>query len=280
MPVSAPADKRFRRAHVSPRRRRGLDRAPWMKIAAVVAGVALLAGLAAWAATKVAASDTLKVATITVEGTHRMPEGVVQTAMAELIGESVFSVDLEQWRDELRKIRWVADASVRRVLPSTLAVTIVERQPIAIGRVGDTLTVIDRRGVILDQYGPNYKDLDLPIVDGLAYADEAQVGALEQTRASLAVRLLNELQRTPDLSARVSQVDVSDARDAVVLVRGDATLLHLGDREFGERLQAYVDLAPRLKEEKQAPEAVDLRFGKRVYARYGAGRTKGTGGEE
>ena len=86
--------------------------------------------------------------------------------------------------------------------------------------------------------------------------------------------------RTPDLSAQVSQVDVSDARDAVVLVRGDATLLHLGDREFRERLQAYVDLAPRLKEEKQAPEAVDLRFGKRVYARYGAGRTKGTGGEE
>ena len=30
--------------------------------------------------------------------------------------------------------------------------------------------LVDERGVIIDQYGPQYADLDLPIVDGLSAA--------------------------------------------------------------------------------------------------------------
>lgn len=284
MAVAAPADKRFRRSHVSPRRRRVFDRGSWASVGAVVGGIVVTLGLAVTGVRALLASETLTIADVTIEGTARMPEGLVREELADLIGRGMFSVDLDEWRDRVRGLSWVADASMRRVMPGTIAVTVTERQPMAIGRIGDTLNVIDRRGVIIDAFGPNYRDLDLPIIDGLAYADEQDVGTLEQSRALLAVRLLSELQRTPELAARVSQVDVSDARNAVVVMKGDTTLLQLGDAGFAERLQSYLDLVPTLREDVPNVDTVDLRYGARIFVRPGrqtrAAREKGMGGEE
>lgn len=283
MPVAAPADRRFRRAQISPKRKRRYDRRTVLRAAALgVAGLAV-AATAVFGARAVLASNALDVREIRVEGTVRMPEGLVHEALADLVGQGMFRVDLDEWRDRVLALSWVADASMRRVMPGTVAVTVTERQPMAIGRVGDTLNVIDRRGVIIDAYGPNYRDLDLPIVDGLAYADERDVGRLEQSRALLAVRLLSDLQRTPDLASRVSQVDVADPRNAVVLLKGDTTLLMVGDARFGERLQAYLDLAPRLREDVPEADSVDLRYGARIFVKPARQsrltRAKGTGGQ-
>ena len=51
---------------------------------------------------------------------------------------------------------------------TTVAVAVSERQPMGIGRVADQLYLIDDRGGIIDEFGPNYAEFDLPIIDGLA----------------------------------------------------------------------------------------------------------------
>jgi cell division septal protein FtsQ len=65
----------------------------------------------------------------------------------------------------------------------------------------------------------------------------------------------------------VSQIDVSDATDAVVLLSGDPTLLHLGDQRFVERLDRYMELAQALRNAVPEIDYVDLRYDKRVYVR-------------
>ena len=69
----------------------------------------------------------------------------------------------------------------RRVLPSTIELSLTERAPMAIGRLGDQLFLVDAGGVIIDEYGPQYAQYDLPIVDGLVTAPSA--GAPEIGRA-------------------------------------------------------------------------------------------------
>jgi cell division septal protein FtsQ len=71
----------------------------------------------------------------------------------------------------------------------------------------------------------------------------------------------------PDLLAEISQVDVSDPRDAVAILDNDPARLHLGDRDFVERLQSYVDLKPALQTRVPAMDYVDLRFDTRVFVR-------------
>ncbi|MFL6279453.1 MAG: cell division protein FtsQ/DivIB, partial [Vicinamibacterales bacterium] len=82
-----------------------------------------------------------------------------------------------------------------------------------------------------------------------------------------AARVLDGIAPRADLARSISQIDVTDLHDAIVLIDGDTALLHLGDDRFLERLQSYVDVAPALRERLQDIDYVDLRFKDRLYVR-------------
>ena len=270
MPVAAPADKRFRRAHVSPKGRRSWRPSWWTLARLVIAFALVFFGM--YRGVELALSaEALTVTRITVRGNERLSRGEVLALLEGLRGASMVTADLEQWRRKLLASPWVSDAALRRELPGTLAVLVSERQPMAIGRIRDVLYLIDQEGMIIDEFGPNYAEFDLPIVDGLA---SRRTGAtlVDDSRAALAARLLGDLQRRPDLAARLSQIDVSDIRDAVVVLKDDTALVHIGDERFAERVQSYVDLVPALRERVPEIDYVDLRFGERVYVRPSRGR--------
>lgn len=270
MPVAAPADKRFRRAQVSPKGRRSWRPSWWTLGRLVVVGAVVAFGM--YRAVDLALSaEALTVTRITVRGNERLSRGEVLALLEGLRGESMVTADLEQWRQKLLSSPWVADAALRRELPGTLAVLVSERQPMAIGRIRDVLYLIDHQGTIIDEFGPNYAEFDLPIVDGLASRRPGST-LVDDSRAALAARLLSELQRRPDLAARLSQIDVSDVHDAVVVLKDDTALVHIGDERFIERVQSYVDLVPALRARIPEIDYVDLRFDERVYVRPSRGR--------
>jgi cell division septal protein FtsQ len=271
MRVSAPADKRFRRAHVHPARKRS-RLPPWRKLVpALVIGT--FAGYVLYqAAGLLLAADAFMVTRITVEGTERMSRGEVLALLHGLRGRNMVTADLEAWRRKLLVSPWVADAVMRRVFPGTVAVVVAEREPLAIGRVGGGLYLIDRRGTIIDEFGPAYAEFDLPIVDGLSAAAGDGGTLVDETRALLAARLLADVQPHRELAERISQIDVSDPRDAVVILKDDTALIRVGDDRFAERVQSYLDLSERLRESVPRIDYVDLRYGERVYVKpVGAG---------
>jgi cell division septal protein FtsQ len=268
MPVTAPADKRFRRAHLKPARKRaGLTSRRWRAaIAFSIVGLSLYAGHRAVAV--VAGLEIFHVDQIHVRGNHRLSNGEVLAMLEGLRGRSVLAVDLAEWRRALLNSPWVADASLRRTLPSTVDVVILERAPLGIGRIDGSLYLVDEHGTAIDEYGPSYADLDLPIIDGLSGVPASAPGEERSDvyRALLARRLLDAL-RVRNMAGQISQIDVSDSRNAVVLLHGDPTLIRLGNERFVERLLSYHELAPALREQVPAIDYVDLRFDERVYVR-------------
>src|SRR5262249_33654122 len=150
-----------------------------------------------------------------------------------------------------------------RTLPSTVDVTVQEPVPMAIGRISGLLYLLDEGGAVIDAYGPNYADIDPPIIDGLSSSGRAKA---DGSRALLVRELLDAL-RGPDLAGRISQIDVSDSRDAVVTLDGDPVSIRVGNQRFAERLQSYVELAPALREQVSDIDYVDMRFDERVYVR-------------
>jgi cell division protein FtsQ len=272
--VSAPADKRFRRAHVRPARKRGTTfRHTWLATRiAVVVGLMAYGG---WRGTSlVMAAPALQVSRITVRGNERLATGEVLALVAGLQQRNILTVRLDHWRDRVMSSSWVDDATLRRTLPSTVEITVRERRPIGIGRVANGLYLVDPRGVIVDEYGPNYADLDLPVIDGLASVPRGGSSAVDEAKAFLATRLIMALEKRPDLAAKVSQIDVSDAHDAVVILEGETAMLRLGDQDFVERLQEYLDLSAALRERIAEIDYVDLRFDDRLYVRPVAARRK------
>jgi cell division protein FtsQ len=269
-PVAAPADKRFRRSRVSPARKQRW-RPSWWTIARLAAAV-IVVGFALYQTIGfLLASEALTVTRISVQGNQRMSRGEVLGLLDGLSGSSIVMADLEDWRQKLLTSPWVANASIRRMFPGTLNVVIEERRPVGIGRIRGELYLIDRTGTVIDEFGPNYADLDLPIIDGLT-AGGGESGSVDGARAALAGRLMSELARRPELAGKVSQIDVTDVHNAAVILKGDTALLRVGDERFAERLQSYLDLMPALREQMPDVDSVDLRFDERVYV-----RPRGTG---
>jgi len=267
MPVSAPSDRRFRRAHVTPPRRRRFFGLSWRKAGRATVLLALLLYAGYRATRAVLNAEALTITRITVSGNSKLSKGEVVALLDGIRGTNMLTVNIESWRQKLLASPWVADAAIRRVLPGTVNVVISERQPMGIGRVNDDLYLIDVHGGIIDQFGPNYADFDLPIIDGLAGAPRDNGALIDEARAALAARVLSALQARPALAKRVSEIDVSDVRDAVLILKGDTAMVRVGAEQFAERLQSYLDLVPALRERVARIDYVDLRFDERVYVR-------------
>jgi cell division protein FtsQ len=263
MRVTAPADKRFKRAHLKPARKRARWRLSNWRFVLWAAGVAIGGFAAERTYRSVVGLEVFQVRHIVIHGNHRLSNGELLALVGELRGQSIFTIDLEDWRRAVLESPWVADARLRLTLPSTVDIAVQERAPIGIGRLNGLLYLIDERGTVIDEYGPNYSDLDLPIIDGLS---SPRAGSPDAMRAALVRHLMDSL-RSRNLAARISQIDVSDARNAVVLLDGDPTSIRLGNEKFVERLESYFDLAPALREQVPNIDYVDLRFDERVYVR-------------
>jgi cell division protein FtsQ len=214
-----------------------------------------------------AAAHVLRVDRIVVRGNERLSKGEVLAVLNGLRGESLVWTDLDRWRKRLMASPWVRDAALRRSLPSTVEVVVSERQPIGIGRVNGDMYLIDERGAVIDQYGPQYADLDLPIVDGLSASPDSGGSMTDEARADLAARVIGAVKTQPQIARRLSQVDVTDLHNASVILSGDRAVIQLGEEQFLARLQAYLELAPALRERVADIDYVDLRFDDRIYVR-------------
>jgi cell division protein FtsQ len=267
-PVTTVAsDKRFRRAQVKPARKRGKAYVFVKRVAQLAAfGAAIVYGVGR-APAFVARTRMLRVDRIVVHGTQRLSAGDVLAILTGLQGESVLLTNLDSWRRRLLASPWVRDAVLRRSLPSTVEVVIAERQPIGIARINGDMYLVDDRGVIIDQYGPQYAQFDLPVIDGLATSPGESGTMTDAARADLAARVVASIAVRPAIARRLSQIDVTDAHNASVILTGDSAVIGLGDDNFLARLESYIQLASALREQVTDVEYVDLRFEDRVYVR-------------
>lgn len=267
------ADKRFRRPDVRPGRSRRFNKRIFQLLGAALVVVALVA-CGALLSAKVVGARLLAVDNVTVRGNRRLSITEINTVLESVRGQSLLLVDLQQFRAQLLDSPWVASVTVRRVLPSTLEVRIVEREPVAIARLSQQLYLVDDTGVIIDDYGPQHSELDLPIVDGMGTRDPKDGNGIDPVRAQLVARFLGALSARQELLRSVSQVDVSRDANVAVLLDADSALLYLGDDHFVDRLRTYLEIRPTLAERMNDVDYVDLRFGRRVFFKNRSDRTQ------
>lgn len=275
MRVKAPAEKNFRRSKTRPGSRKNTSGAlrfvSW-RLARYALALIVVAYAGYRATTLVLHASALQVRRIAVHGNLRISSGEVRAIVDGLRGSSILTADLVSYRRRLMESPWIADVALRRVLPSTVEIYVSERRPMGLCRLGTALYLIDAGGTLIDEFGPQYAEFDLPIIDGLVAVPSKGQPTIDEGRAALAARVIDALAQRKDIAARISQIDVRDVHDAVVILQDDGALLHLGDDKFLERLQSYVDLAPALRDQVRDIDYVDLRFGDRLYVRPAEGK--------
>ena len=261
MVVQTRTDRRFHRAHVKPSRRRRTSAtvfrlALWIVL---ISGVALTSFLLP---SMFRSTGFFRVDSITVRGHTHVSQGEILALLGPLRGQNILTADLDIYRQHLMASGWVQTVTLRRILPSTIEVAVEERSPVGLARLGDRLYLIDSGGAVIAEHGAPLTDHNLPIIDGLLLGSGRGV---DETRAQLAARLISSIHPYQELLSQVSQVDVSDPHNAVVLLNDSPTLIYLGEDKFAERLQEYLDLLPALRSHVIDIDYIDFRFDRRLF---------------
>jgi cell division protein FtsQ len=203
---------------------------------------------------------------IQAAGLNEVSRSDLLPVFGEDIGRNIFFVPLSQRRKQLEKIPWVERATVMRLLPDQLRVTVVERQPVAFVRHGQQIGLVDADGVLLSMPAAmmTKHHYSFPVVTGIDAGDP-----LASRRARMAVygRLIAELESNGQhLSEQISEIDLTDPEDARVLMpeQGADILAHFGDDQFLARYQRYKAHIAEWRQQYPKLAAVDLRYEQQV----------------
>ncbi|WP_025040813.1 cell division protein FtsQ/DivIB [Nitrosospira briensis] len=170
--------------------------------------------------------------------TREQVDGVVRSAVAG----NFFTVDLEATRKAFVKLPWVRTASVRRIWPQGLEVTLEEHMALARWNGG---ALVNLQGEIFNAAS----DEPLPEFEG------PEESASEMARQYAAFKkMLQPLQQN------IARMSLSDRRAWRISLE-NGTLIELGREQMGMRLERYVQVHDRsLVQLNQQLTYVDLRY--------------------
>jgi cell division protein FtsQ len=287
MPVSMDDEDDGPRTRSKPRKFGDEPTRPWWRPASTFGRVLLTTGvvtvLSVFAVSAYALRNFLEHdARFRIAGTSNIQAtGLSQVSRSEMlpvfgedVGRNVFFVPLAERRKQLEQIPWIEHATVMRLLPDQIRITVTERKPIAFQRQGQQVGLVDANGVLLTEPPAMMAQhhYSFPVVTGIDGHDPI---ASRRARMEVYQSLISELDAGGQhLSDQVSEIDLSDPEDARVLMpeQGTDILAHLGSDHFLERFQRYKAHIAEWRQQYPKLTEVDLRYEQQVVLQM-AGHT-------
>ena len=199
---------------------------------------------------------------IQVLGNSQVTRPELLSVFGSDIGRNIFHVPLVQRRAELEQLPWVEHATVMRLLPNQLRVSVAERVPVAFVRAGNQIGLVDRGGVLLDMPPAMMaaKRYSFPVVTGVTPQQGAEDRASRMRQYTEFMSALNST--GGGASSQLSEVDLSDPEDVRVLLpsAGSDLLVHFGSDDFAARWQRLEEKLPGWRRQYPRLAGVDLRY--------------------
>lgn len=207
-----------------------------------------------------------------ISGVHNASKSKVMAVFERDRGRSLYSLNPEKRRLQLRSVDWVREASVRRVWPNRIEVEVFERTPVAFIRVADGATgdfsnplkfrlmLIDTEGVMLPVQGAVPQSL--PLLTGIR--DESDVES-RRLQVDMMRRVLRALRQ---YKSKILEVDVSRPDDIRVTcaVAGENFALILGHEQFLQRLEMFLKQHEIMRDQMDPRKEYDLTNDGRILA--------------
>ncbi|HWA94235.1 MAG TPA: FtsQ-type POTRA domain-containing protein [Terracidiphilus sp.] len=271
---------------LSPSMRKPASGAPWWRPATrfgrilLAVGVCTVLGVSAYAyyraKTFLEHDNRFRIQSsgnIAATGLSEVSRGDLLPIFGEDIGRNIFFVPLAERRKQLEQIPWVESATVMRLLPNELKVSIAERKPVAFVRHGQTIGLVDADGVLLDMPAASLAKhhYSFPVVSGISPNDTA---AARKARMQTYEHLVTDLDSTgQNYSSQISEIDLSDPDDARVTLpeQGSDIVAHFGASDFLTRFQRYKAHIAEWRQQYTQLSEVDLRYGQQVVLQMNHG---------
>jgi cell division protein FtsQ len=212
----------------------------------------------AWFETMRGVGDAgFEVRNVEITGVRNMGKMPVYSAALGGPTNSMAAIDLDEVRDRLLVLPWVADARVARRLPDTLLIDIAERKPAALWQYRQRLALIDKTGRVLTRERLD-RFAHLPLIVGPRANDRA-------------VGIMAMLAERPELLSQVDAAILVGHRRWDVRFKTGATLaLPEGDDAARRALLLFARMDSDNGLLGQGFSRFDMRLPDRMVVRTGA----------
>jgi cell division protein FtsQ len=203
-------------------------------------------------------SPRFAIKTVHVQGnSHRSPEDIARTG-GIAPEHNIFTTDLEVAQSRLLGDPWIERVTLRRKLPATILVEVVEREAHALIAIGADLYLATRQGEPFKKYetGDSY---DLPVVSGIRAEEVGEDRAAAVRSIRRALDLIADYDHTAPAKAHpVQEAHLEDDGGIVLVVGKDATALHLGRGPYRQSLEQASRVLAELSNRKGQAAVVFL----------------------
>jgi cell division protein FtsQ len=191
----------------------------------------------------------------------------IQNVFEPDFGASVFKMPLAERRRRLLAVDWVNTASISRIWPNKIAVTVTERKPVAFaklpiaGTARSRFTLIDADGVLLAI--PPRVRFRLPVLSGVT---EEQTEADRRVRVKAMQHLLDDL---GPQAKDISEINAANTLDMRLIAEIDrhAVEIWIGDQRYRSRYQHFVSNYAEIHRHSEQASVFDLRLDDRILAK-------------
>jgi cell division protein FtsQ len=251
----------------------------WRRVVRVAAWACIVAGMA-WGGREVnsfllrdprfqfACAETEPAcANLEIHGAVYANRARIQNVFAPDFNASVFSMPLAERRRRLLAVDWVSTASISRVWPHGIAVTVTERTPVAFAKlpIANTsryrFSLIDSEGVLLSI--PTRVRFHLPVLSGVM---EEQTEADRRVRVKAMQHLLDDLGPQAKDISEINAASTLELR-VITQIDGRAVELWIGDQHYRSRYQHFIANYEEIRKHSDQAGVFDLRLDDRILAK-------------
>jgi cell division protein FtsQ len=209
---------------------------------------------------------------IEIEGNSHLTKAQLLSIFGGDVDRNIFTISLAERKAQLERLPWVEHATVMRLLPERMRVSIMERTPVAFVRQGNHIGLVDGNGVLLDMptdvsANTHYS---FPVVTGISAADPLSVRA---ARMKIYAKFTADLDAEGErISQSLSEVDLSDPEDvkAVIPDHTSEVLVHFGEEDFLNRYKKYEAHLAEWRAQYPKLSSVDMRYERQAVLETGS----------
>ncbi|MDR3031310.1 MAG: cell division protein FtsQ/DivIB [Holosporales bacterium] len=101
---------------------------------------------------------------INISGANSKVENLIKDKLKFEKGDNIFKLSMSEIYQRIKEIGWIKEVVIKKFLPNTLDIKIVQKTPVAIFQHNSTFTIIDEKGNYIEDITPTATNL--PIVAG------------------------------------------------------------------------------------------------------------------
>lgn len=236
---------------------------PLVRIGGRVGLLLLAGGLLAAAVHQLMKTTPFPVQKIEVRGTQRLSREEIVALTGVTIGEDMLALRLKSVGRQIAANPWVADVRVQRFFPGTLAVSVKERQPVAVVNMG-LFYYLDAQGAPFKPL--NFGDrLDYPVISGFTEEDLNSDPAGTREALKNACSLIAALQQQGSfILADVSEIHYDKGHGFTLYTTSGAVPVRIGTSDFTEKLNRFARVYEHLMTRNPGLRQIDIDYSDKI----------------